>query len=108
MMATSDSTAPGFSIASVQDNRSADLLRLARSGMAALAIVVALLDPFGEIRLAVIVVAAAVFLIWSAAYTSRHHEWLIFALILIEVLASVSVLPDNATTIGRYGLEALF
>jgi len=78
------------------------------AGIVGLAIAIAAFDPFGDVRLIVVGLAGAAFLIWSAIYTSRHHEWLIFALLMIEVLASSSVLPDNVATIGRYGLEALF
>jgi len=97
-----------FSFAPTKDDRSSELFRLVLAGMVGLAIAIAALDPFGDVRLAVIGLIGAVFLIWSVVNTSRHHEWLIFALVMIEVLASTSILPGNASTIGRYGLEALF
>ena len=99
---------PALSFSYVRDSSSTTLLCLLLAGIAGLAIAIGALDPFGDLRLAIVAFAAAAFLIWSAIYTTRHHEWLIFALLMIEVLASASVFTDNATTIGRYGLEALF
>jgi hypothetical protein len=107
MMPTSGREAV-FSIAPTRDDRSSELHRLMLAGIVGLAIAIAALDPFGNIRLAVVGLIGAVFLIWSVVYTSRHHEWLISVLVMIEVLASTSILPDNASTIGRYGMEALF
>ena len=107
-MTTSSHGDAAFSLPRVRDDTSTALLRLMLAGIVGLAIASAALDPFGGVRLAVLGIAGTAFLIWSAIYTSRHHEWLIFAILMIEVLASSSILPDNVTTIGRYGLEALF
>jgi O-antigen ligase len=97
-----------FSFQPARDDSSTALLRLVLAGIVGLGIAIAALDPFGGVRLAVLVVAGAAFLIWSAIYTSRHHEWLFFALLMVEVLASSAIFPDDVTTVGRYGLEALF
>ncbi len=45
---------------------------------------------------------------WSVAYTTRHRGWLIFALLLIELFASVSFVNDTALTMAHYALIACF
>jgi O-antigen ligase len=107
-MESSIQSEPALSFPGVRASSSRVPLNLLLAGIAALAIAIAALDPFGDVRLVIVGLAGACFLIWGAVYTARHHEWLIFALLIIEVVASAKVFPDNATTIGRYGLEALF
>jgi hypothetical protein len=74
----------------------------------ALAFACAVAGPLSGVSLALAGIAGAIFLAWSVAYTTRHHEWLLFALLMIEVLTAATAIPANVNTAARYGLEALF
>jgi O-antigen ligase len=74
----------------------------------ALAFACAVAGPFSSVSLALAGIAGAIFLAWSVSYTTRHHEWLLFALLMIEVLTAAAAIPANVNTAARYGLEALF
>ena len=74
----------------------------------ALAFACAAVGPFSGLSIALAGIAGAIFLAWSVVYTTRHHEWLLFALLVIEVLTAAAAIPANVNTAARYGLEALF
>jgi O-antigen ligase len=74
----------------------------------ALAFACTVAGPLSGVSLALAGIVGAIFLAWSVAYTTRHHEWLLFALLMIEVLTAATAIPANVNTAARYGLEALF
>src|SRR5271167_2622110 len=59
----------------------------------ALAFACAVAGPFSGVSLALAGIAGAIFLAWSVSYTTRHHEWLLFALLMIEVLTAAAAIP---------------
>lgn len=65
-------------------------------------------DPFGSAILALLVPTLVVVTALGAIYTTRHHEWLFFVLLMIEVITSASSIPTDWNSGTRYGLEFLF
>src|SRR5579859_3513812 len=45
---------------------------------------------------------------WGAVYTSEHRRWLIFVLIVTDMLMSCFLLPDAVQTGGHYLLDFIF
>lgn len=68
----------------------------------------AVVGPLSGLTMALTGIAGAIFLAWSVTYTTRHHEWLLFTLLMIEVLTAAAAMPTSVNTAARYGLEALF
>jgi hypothetical protein len=65
-------------------------------------------DPFGNATLLLLVPTLVVLTVLGAIYTTRHHEWLFFVLLMIEVMTSASSIPTDWNSGTRYGLEFLF
>jgi O-antigen ligase len=89
--------------------RSVPHLEFIAAGMAGLLILGLLTQRAGGvIALAII---AAVILPWAVYYTSRHASWLLFVLVLIEVVAASSYAATSGDQLGalvRYPLGVLF
>jgi hypothetical protein len=73
-----------------------------------LIVVLLVFAPFDRLRWTLLSACALALLGWSVTYTTRHHKWLIFVLLLIEVLTSATCLPDEWNSATRYTLEAIF
>lgn len=55
----------------------------------------------------IVAVTVPVTLLYGVTYTSRHNEWLVFALVLLFLLIDISFLGDKARALFHYGTLAL-
>jgi len=79
-------------------------------GCAALAVVflAILLNPGGMPTMVAAGLACTVILASSVAYTIRHRDTVIIAVLLAEMLSSNAFVPSGASTAIRYSMNALF
>jgi O-Antigen ligase/Right handed beta helix region len=67
---------------------------------------VVLLSSFSkELALAGIGAAIAIVSCMAVVYTTRHREWLVFALTLANLMMAGALIPDTLQTAGHYALD---
>ena len=67
---------------------------------------IVLLSSFSKgLALAAIGAATAIAICMAVVYTTRHREWLVFALTLVNLMMAGVLIPDTVQTAGHYVLD---
>src|SRR6266404_2173214 len=82
------------------------LATLMAAAMAISLAAIVLLSSFSkELALAGIGAATATQITIAVVYTTRHREWLVFALTLANLMMAGALIPDTVQTAGHYALD---
>jgi O-antigen ligase len=109
-MARAIESAPSIfgDLPSTRSERGGQLALIAAAAILAAVSLVVLSNPRGSMALLVIGCAGVLLLGLSLAFSIRHREAVIVAVLMAEVLSPSVFVPDGVSTALRYGIDFLF